>query len=163
MKLAFNKTKTIISKPKFTTGFTLIETLLVVAIIVVIFAFSAPYGLNFYQNQLVSETQINIIDALERSRHSAVLQKNDSKFGVAFNQIEGSNSYVVFQGNSYAQRVGAEDDIYPVLSEIVFSGLGEVVFSKLTGLPSATGTITITYGDVSKSVTINDSGLVSKN
>jgi Tfp pilus assembly protein FimT len=163
MKLAFNKTKTIISKPKFTTGFTLIETLLVVGIIVVVFSFSVPYGLNFYKNQLVNETQINIIDALERARHSAILQKNDSNFGLALNKIENSNSYVVFQGADYDNRVTDQDDIYPVISEVVFSGLGEVVFSKLTGLPSATGTIVITYGEVFRSVIINDSGLASKN
>ena len=145
---------------KFKTGFTLIETLLVVGIGVVIFAFSAPYSLNFYRTQLVEEARSNIISALQQAKHNAVLQKNDSSFGVALNQV--ANSYVSFQGESYAERVTAQDDIYSVVSGITFSGLDEVVFAKLIGTPSATGTISISYGSTTKSILVEDFGVVSK-
>ena len=69
---------------KLKFGFTMIEVLLVVAIGAGIFALSAPYSLNFYHTQLINDTQSNIIDALQRARHYAILQKNDSDFGVHF-------------------------------------------------------------------------------
>lgn len=147
-------------------GFTLIEILLVVGISVLIFAFSTPYSLNFYRTQLVEEVRNNVISALQQARHNAVLQKNDSSFGVTLSEV--SDSYVLFQGEDYNDADGVNgrdsslDEVYPVISEITFSDLTDVVFSKLTGLPSATGTITISYDSVVKTILVEDFGVVSK-
>ncbi len=149
---------------KFKQGFTLIEVLLVVAVGVVIFAFSAPYSLNFYRSQLLNEAQSNIISALQQARHDAVLQKNDSAFGV--HMIP--ESYTIFQGEDFDDDEGVngrdsnQDEVYSVISSITFSGVTDIYFNKLTGLPDLTGTTTITFGTISREILIGASGEVSK-
>ena len=141
-------------------GFSLLELLLVVGILAAIFSFSAPFLLDFYTNQLTGDTQSNIIDALQRARHNAVLQKNDSNFGVHI--VAGS--YIIFQTPdlTYTNRVSAQDEIFPVVNKINFTGPANIIFSKFTGLPSATGTIILNYGSIAKGVTIDNTGSISK-
>ncbi|MEI6191018.1 MAG: prepilin-type N-terminal cleavage/methylation domain-containing protein [bacterium] len=145
---------------KFKRGFSLLELLLVIAIAAGIFAFSAPFGMNFYRTQLLGDVQSNLIDALQRARHNAVLQKNDSNFGV---HIE-SGSYTLFQTPdlTYDNRASTTDEVFPVINSITFSGPTDIIFSKLTGAPSATGTIAITYNGIVKGVTVDSSGGISK-
>jgi prepilin-type N-terminal cleavage/methylation domain-containing protein len=145
---------------KFKRGFSLLELLLVIAIAAGIFAFSTPFTLNFYRTQLVDEAQSNLIDALGRARHDAVLQKNDSNFGVHI--VAGS--YTIFQGNSYAEegRDTTQDEVFPVADNITFTGLSDIIFSKLTGSPNATGTINIALDTLSRKILVDDSGGLSK-
>jgi type II secretory pathway pseudopilin PulG len=145
-------------------GFTMIEILLVVGIAVSIFFLSAPFGLNFYRTQVVEETQDNINTALQRARHNAILQKNDSSFGVKFNTTLGS--YTIFQGISFAERVTDQDEIFYLPAGITLEVPDgeEIVFSKLTGTPnsSGVGSISINLNGVIKTITVDENGLLSK-
>lgn len=146
-----------LAKPWRDGGFSLIEILLVVGISAIIFLFAAPFGMNFYKTQLVNEAQSNIVDALQRARHNAVLQKFDSNWGVRI--VAGS--YTVFRGNTYDERVDTFDEVYPIISSIEIS-TSTIIFSKLTGIPSSTSTISITYDTLSRNVILSDTGVVSK-
>jgi prepilin-type N-terminal cleavage/methylation domain-containing protein len=141
-------------------GFSLIELLLVVAVAAGIFVFLAPFGMNFYRTQLLGDVQSNLIDALQRARHNAVLQKNDSNFGVRI--VVGS--YTIFQTPdlTYASRVSDQDEVFPMVNNIAFSGPNEIVFSKLTGIPNATGTVVIDYDIITKGIIVDSSGGISK-
>lgn len=143
---------------KFTKAFTLIEVLLVVAIGAGIFALSAPYSLNFYHTQLINDTQSNIIDALQRARHYAILQKNDSDFGVYLSVA--SSSYTLFQGDSYSVA-DINNEVFPIINSITFATT-TIVFSKLTGVTSTTSTTTLTYGTITRNILVDESGAVSK-
>ena len=143
-------------------GFSLLELLLVVAMMAAVFAFSAPFTINFYRTQLVDEVQSNLIDALQIARHNAVLQKNDSNFGV---HIDGDlHQYVIFQTPdlTYDSHVLEQDEVFPIIDTITFTGLTDVVFSKLTGSPNATGTINIAFNNLSKGILLDDFGSLSK-
>ena len=143
-------------------GFSLIELLLVVAVAAGIFVFSAPFGMNFYRTQLLGDVQSNLIDALQRARHNAVLQKNDSNFGVHISMA--SSSYTIFQtADTYANRVSAQDEVFPLINNITFSGPTDIIFSKLTGAPNATGTVSMAYDILTKGITVDSSGGISKN
>ena len=146
--------------PIHSRGFTLIETLLIVAIAVGIFALSAPYTMNFYKSNLIEDSRSNIADTLQRAKHNAALQKNDSSFGVHFDQT--ANTYTLFQGDDYSTRDDTQDEVYTIIDQIILSGLEDVIFSKLSSIPRATGTITLIYGNFIKEIIIDDSGLVSK-
>ena len=140
-------------------GFTLVELLLVIAIAAGIFIFSAPFALKFYKTQLVEDVRGNIVSVLARAKHNAVLQKNDSPFGI---KIDNDNHEIIlFQGASYGEKVSGQDEIINILSDINISGPNEFVFSKLYGLPSATGTITVIYQDQKREIIMDDSGLIS--
>ena len=141
-------------------GFSLLEILLVIAIGTGLFLFSAPLALNFYRNQSAEEVRSNLMDALVRAKHNAILQKNDSDFGVTLSEV--ADSYVIFQGSTYNDRESSQDEIFEVTDNTNFTGLTDIIFSKLTGLPSATGTIYVNYGAISKGILIGDSGSISK-
>jgi len=147
--------------PKSTYGFTLLELLIVIGMTVIVFAFSMPFGLQFYRSQIADETSNNLVDVLRNARQYAVLQKNDSSFGVYLDSTHGN--IILFQGPSYSGRNQTYDEVYPFTSGVSLGGLNEIVFSKQTGTPSATGTVDVSYGPVAKAVTIAESGGISVN
>ncbi len=148
-------------KSKSTTGFTLIELLLVIAIFIVVFAFSAPYSLRFYYNQLANDIQSNIFSTLTQARHNALLQKNDSPWGVLVDP--NNDQYILFQGSSYLSRNVSYDEVYDLLSDVAFAGdWTEVVFTKFTGIPNISGTSTITFNNFTRQIFISEDGGVNK-
>ncbi len=146
---------------RMNTGFSLIEVLLVVGMGAIIFAMSAPFSMRLYKTQILDEAQSNIVEALQRARHNASLQKYDSQWGVYLDDAD--DHFVLFAGDSYAEKVDAYDEDYPLNAGITVTGdWTEVVFSKLTGLPSTTGTTTLTYGNLTRGILVESSGVVSK-
>lgn len=143
-----------------TKAFTLIELLLVIAGIAALGALTAPIGVRFLQGQILDETANGILETLRRSQNSAIYQKNDSAFGVAF----FPGNYVLFQGNSYASRAASADEIFELGGNTSVSGITEVVFSKLTGLPSVSGILTINLSSISDSrnISISPEGKIEK-
>jgi len=137
-------------------GFTLTELLLVIGAVVVIVALAIPVGISFYKLQGLDETTQDIVKTLRRAQNQAVFQRNDSDFGVRFE----SGSYILFQGSSYAGRTQSEDETFNLTTGISTSGITEVVFAKLTGLPDVTGVLTIASGNSSHNISINGQGRV---
>ena len=143
-------------------GFTLVEVLMVIGIAAVIFVFSTPYSIKFYRANMLDDAQSNVIDALGRARHYAVLQKNDSNFGVHISVA--SSSYTLFQtpDMTYDNRVQANDEVFPVNSNLVFSTTTDIIFYKLTGLVSTTSTTTISYENLTRGILVEESGNIFK-
>lgn len=139
-------------------SFTLIELLLVIGGAIIITALTMPVGLNFYRIQVLDETANDILGILRRAQTQATFQKNDSAFGVKFLP----QSYVLFQGSSYAERVQSEDETFDLSVGITVSGIDEAIFEKLTGIPSATGTLTINSDDSSRRLDINVQGKIER-
>ncbi len=136
----------------------MLELLLVIGVAIFIAAFTLPAGVRFFQTQTLDETTSNILGTLRRARNQAVFQKNDSAFGVKFL----SGSYILFQGNSYAERIQSEDESFTLSSGIAISGIDELIFTKLIGIPNTTGDLTITSGGDSQTLNINVQGKVEK-
>ena len=140
----------------YLTGFTLIEFLIVGATIILLSGFFLPIGFGFYQTQNVDEARENTVTLLRRVQSQALFQKNDSPFGVKF----FSDSYLLFQGSSYASREQSEDEVFIIPSGVTISGPGEVVFSKFTGFPNVVGVISVISGGYIKNIDINSQGKV---
>jgi len=139
-------------------GFTLVELLIVITVIIIIAALTVPVGVNFYRSQVLDETTSSILTTLRRAQAQSLFQKNDGSFGVRFL----SGSYVLFQGSSYTARIQSEDEIFTLSGGITTSGIDEIVFAKLAGSPNTTGTLTITSGDEGQSISINAHGKVER-
>jgi prepilin-type N-terminal cleavage/methylation domain-containing protein len=139
-------------------GFTLLEVLLSVAILTMITGISLPIlaSLN-NRNDLDVVTQ-NVAMQLRRAQSYARAVKQDSQWGVRVQ----AGSATLFKGSSYASRDSGYDEEVTVPAAIVPSGLSEVVFTKLTAAPSASGTITLTLqpNDI-RTVTLNAKGMVA--
>lgn len=148
-------------------GFTLIELILVIGILSVIFAISAPIYGN-WQVAIQSDTAaIEIKTALELAKSRSRSGYYNSEHGVYFDINEsGADSYTIYKGQNYALRDQGQDDLRVLSNCLNLSTslpTNEINFSKGLGEQSATGTITIVNSATSQTQTlsINELGVIT--
>lgn len=139
-------------------GFTLIELLLVMALMLMVGTFMFPLGITFYRTQLLNESQEGLIAALRKAQVLSHTGVRDHSFGVK----RTDTGYVLFEGDTYDSRIIANDELYFVPSTVVTTGIDEIVFNELTGIPSATTAIEISYGDRSVGFNVYPSGYIGE-
>jgi len=139
-------------------GFTLIELMLVTALMLALGSFLFPVSASYLQTQVLEDTVNDLTAVLRRAQIQASLEKDDSAFGVKIL----SDEYVLFSGDSYATRSTDEDETFALSSTLSMSGITEVVFAKLSGIPNTTGSITLSLGETSQDITINAYGKIER-
>ncbi len=141
-------------------GFTIAELGIALGMVVVIAVLTVPFGIIFYRDQILDETAQDILIALRRSQSQAITQREDSRFGINFSTE--TDAYVLFQGNSYITRMPAADEKFYLPFGFSLSGIGEVVFENLSGLPNTTGNITVSFLGNNKQININTQGKIER-
>ena len=139
-------------------SFTLIELILVIALIGAVLSFSTPFYARFLTQNSVSLVRDQLTSHLHRAQFNAMMSKNNGPWGVAFS----AQKLVLFQGTSYAARVAAFDEQFSVNPSISITGFTEIVYAKTTGLPASTPTITIKGTGSTKIVSVNNQGVVQQ-
>ena len=141
-------------------GFTVIELLLVMAIFFIIAGFAPAFYTRFLSQDAVSETADRVAGALRNAQGYSLAGKGNFPWGVALS----GNAIVLFQGNSFATRNAALDRRVAVPSSVSVSGLNETVFARVSGIPTAPLTISLTAsGGALRTVSMNALGVVSRN
>lgn len=137
-------------------GFTLIETLLAIAILSMIVGISVPALGNLQPKNTLSVSQSVLLQSLHEAQLKSQAVENDSTWGVYVQ----AGSITLFQGVSYVGRNSDYDQVFDLSSSITPSGLSEVVFSKMYGYPNFTGTFTLTHGSsgLFNELNINEKG-----
>jgi type II secretory pathway pseudopilin PulG len=140
-----------------TKGFSILEALLSVAIIVIIAAIMVPI---YYSTQSRNDLEVAanaVVQSLRRAQALSEASQNDGTWGVSV----ATGSITLFKGTTYAARDTAYDEISDMAGNITYSGAGETVFTKMYGLPLSTGTLTLSIpvGET-KIITINSKGMV---
>lgn len=138
-------------------GFTLVEVLLVLSIIILLITLTIPLGIRFYSTRQLDVSENGIVQTLRRAQIKAMSMERDSAFGVYIT----SEEYVLFKGDSYIARDISYDEIFDLPDNLSITGLSEIVFSKLKGTPSDTGTITLFLDNRTESININEMGMIS--
>jgi prepilin-type N-terminal cleavage/methylation domain-containing protein len=140
------------------SGYTLLEIMLVVAIIGGIGAFSIPVYQASIARADIRTVTAHTAQSARRAQLLAQASDGDSQWGFSVQ----SGSLTVFRGATFASRDSTFDEVYTYSTSIVPSGVSEVVYSKVFGLPSTTGTVTFTSptGEI-KTVTINAKGTIT--
>ncbi len=114
------------------SGFTLIELILVVGLIVVFAAISLPITLSFYNNQVLEETANSFRNNLSKVRTWSMTGKGEGFWGIRFEQ----NRYILFEGENYESRNKVADLPIPLPYGITFESYNrEIVFERDTGKP----------------------------
>lgn len=137
-------------------GFTLIEVIIVICIILLLFVIVWPIGANFYRQELSNKAQQQLVWILKQARSNAVNQKNNANFGV---KLEPGTA-VLFQGNNFNERNQDQDITYSLPSIIKQTGLQEIVFSANTGFVNNPGTVILNSYNSSKVIEINQLGVL---
>ena len=146
-------------------GITLIELLLVIALIVVLATLSMPVYSNLQTSSQLAESTSLLVQTLRTAKEKSSARLNDVKHGV---KLE-ANSYILYYGSSYTTRIQSYDrtiNLEGIDLSWSLSGTGqpnEINFSKGLSLPDMTGTITLInkIGKI-KNITINEIGKIEQ-
>lgn len=139
-------------------GFTLIELLLSVAIITIIAGMSVPVYQSFQVRNDLDIAAVTFVQTARRAQTLSQAVDGDISWGAR----AGSGNITLFKGMSYALRDTAYDEIFDMPSNIAVSGTQEYVFTKFTGLPQTTGTLTLmSVNNEMRSITVNGRGMAS--
>ncbi len=143
---------------KLVRGFTLFEMLLVMSLLAMMAFIAVPVYQTFQVSNDLDSAEENMVQALKRAQSLAHSGKNDSNWGVHL--VAGT--ITLFNGNSYATRDSNYDESFTTSNKITPTGISDVVFAKLTGLPNATGTFTFTGSNgETRAISVNSKGTVS--
>ncbi len=94
--MSISKVKSQMSKVKSQSGFTLMELMIVIGLIVIFTVATLPYGLRFFDSRTLEEETTNIATILEKARSHSISGKDDSDWGV---QFTGESGYNIFKGS----------------------------------------------------------------
>jgi len=147
-------------------GITVIELLVVLAVLGIIFAVALPQFSKIRENQVLKSGVQDILSSIDKARSQTLASLNLNicstcgNYGVHFQ----SDKVIIFRGVVFsASDVNNESiDIITPASITNFTFVeGNMYFNRLTGSPSATGTVTISTTNYSKIITIWATGVVS--
>lgn len=148
-------------------GFTLVETMVTIVIISIIAAITVLFFAGINRVNILDTETGKIFSALSRARSLTLASKNDSEYGVHFEE----SSLVIFKGRTYNasdpsnDTQGIGNGIH--LSEISISGGGsDVYFKRLYGELNKSGTLKVSsINDPSqfKIITLYSTGIFEVN
>jgi len=163
MKFRIENQKLEISKAK---GVTLIELLMIIAILVILSTFAIPTISNFQKESDLNDNTREIINNLELARSRTLASEEESKWGIYFTTSTTPHHYSLFKGESFA--TGCLSQIFKLsetieFSEINFNGGNEIIFERVTGETYQPGMVSLrvkTDPNKSRTIYVEPSGKV---
>lgn len=140
-------------------GFTLIEIIIVMAILAVVFAMSAYITTGFYQSYSFNSERATLVSVLEKARSQSMANINAHEHGVFIT----SSAFILFEGTApltYTTRISSLDLPITTTPRISHSGLSTIIFKQLSGDvdSSMTGMITLQDETHIASISLNTAG-----
>ena len=152
-----NLSNTTFSIRKSVAGFTLIEILVVTAILTTIAGFGMFMGMESYRNYLVNSERDLIAGLLAKTRNDSVNNVNQAPHGLRID----SASYTLFEGDDYS------DD--PASYEVIGGNAGiditpstpfDVIFEQLSGNTTFNGDIDLSFSGRTVRISVNNQGRI---
>ena len=149
-------------KKFYEKGITIVELLVVIAVLGIIFSITLPQFSKIRENQVLKNGVTEILSSISKARSQTLSSLQSSEYGVHFQP----DKVIIFKGVVF--DVGATnnetiDIISPAtISSIVIDGGGsDIYFNRLSGSPSKTGTVTVSSANYSRIITISATGMTS--
>lgn len=142
-------------------GFSLLELVIGIAIIAIIAGISVATFAKFSRSSSVNKEADIALSHLEKARNQTLASVDSSSFGVRFS----TSTITFYKGTTYSGSTGRVVQSIPsnVLVSYSFTGNAqEIYFNRLTGIPSATGTVTFTSrsnASTTKTIQVQATGL----
>ncbi len=136
-------------------GFTVVELLIVVAIVGTLASIVLVPFMGFRDTKVLDATADDIVSLLSEARQDTLLSKGASQYGVHFE----ATRMVYFKGTMFSEpNVNNKEVIFDSivqLSSILFTGGDDVVFQRLTGKTTNSGSTTLqVVSDTSREIII---------
>ncbi len=140
------------------------EALILVAVIGVLVLIVLPQFSKIRENQVLKSGVQDTLSAIDKARTQTLSSLNSSEYGVHFQ----SSKVIIFKGTVFS-AVSPDNETINIMSpasisNISLSGGGsDVYFNRILGVPSKTGTITISTTSYNRIITILATGVASSN
>ncbi len=143
-------------------GFTLVEIIVVVALITIIFAFGAFANVNLFTRQISLSEESALVGVLQKVRSRAMNNIDASRHGVHIE--DGSDYYIIYREFPY-NAINITNEKFWREKKVVITSSGnissDVVFEQLSGNTVNDGMITLLdTGGQTKVITIAPNGLI---
>jgi prepilin-type N-terminal cleavage/methylation domain-containing protein len=145
-------------------GFTVIEILVVLAILGFLIMIVVPSFQTMRSNQILKSAVLDVVSALEKSKSQTLSSIDSSEYGVHF----ATDEVVIFKGQTFSSGDPNNEKV-PLSSGVSVSainltgGATDFYWNKLSGVPTKTGSVTVSTSSTSKIITISATGAVSVN
>lgn len=141
-------------------GFTLLELLLVIAVISIVVLMTLPLSLKDFQKEKVKSSAVDISSNLYLSQQNAYSGKNNKNYGLHFQP----DRFYIFVGDSFGSAESTEEFILPqniFIQNILLAGGGDdVVFLSGNLKTNEFGSFELTNSFDKFLVVINREGLI---
>ena len=138
------------------SAFTLIEILTAVFVFIIIIAISIPITTDFYRSYAMNAEITSLISVLRRAQSFSMVRPHEGHFGV---RVE-NEKIILFKGEIFSERDSSFDEVHKTSYITSITGPSDIVFKPLSGSPSSSSTWIISSGSYSKTVLVNNHGVV---
>lgn len=149
-------------------GFTLVELLIVIAVIGILAASSIPVFSSYTSSQRLSQTAKNVKNDLRSAQNRAISGVEGKAWGMSFN---GSNSYTIFTCTSLSACTCNDQTNFTTKSlatgfeissaTIIFDAVSGDICANGSSLLGSTS-FTITLSGVSRTITVSAGGKIEE-
>jgi prepilin-type N-terminal cleavage/methylation domain-containing protein len=148
-------------------GLTLVELLVVLAIISTLSVGLSPKIINFYNRYSLDADFQDLIQVIRLAETKAMQSEGSSPYSVHFVTGNGG-SFTLFRGSNFSGRDSSYDEVHILPTALNLSlSIGsstDIIFSKYEATTTNTGTITLSWpdGNLTKAVSVNSYGVLTK-
>ena len=160
-------TKYKIQNTKYNNAFTIIELVVVLAVVIVLAGAGFLSIISYKNNQGVSSESQEIAIALRAAQNNSLSKEAGNRWGVYFeNTSENGAFYVIFSGLAYFATTTYTKNVLPPNIKFITPALGatsSVVFSPITGLPNSALSVKISLisnQNVSSTISVVSNGQI---
>jgi Tfp pilus assembly protein FimT len=148
-------------------GISVIELLIVIAVLGLIFSIVIPQFAKTRENQVLKSAVDAVLSSINKAQSRTLASVNSSSYGVHFQ----SDKIIIFTGTVFSSGAATNETVSIItpatITNVTLAGVsdtsGDIYFNRLTGTPDKTGTITIATSSFSKVITISATGSASSN
>ncbi len=146
--------------PSPSSGFTLIEVLVVLGIFGILLASGLVLNLDFYKGYVFRSERNLIVSVLAKARAQSLSNISQAKHGV---RLE-AGKYTIFEGQTWLSRLASQDEVIEGNLSLTLRASTtlplDIVFSQLAAT-TTNAAISISSGSYSGSITINEAGQIN--
>ena len=147
-------------------GFTIIETILMVALLAIIVGLASPSFWNFLNKYQVDAMREDLVQLIRLAQSKSMQSEQGSAYSIHFTTGPGG-SFILYRGTDFASRNTDYDEVHALPSALSLSSTlpdADLSFTKTEGATTDTGTLTIAWpvGNLSKTIEVNEVGTIDR-